>query len=511
MQGGPLENREFQHTSLPFIGSAYERLRSAGVTREQIITVVQLDDYLQMLRLGEAGEINKGILPHYYAEQRARTESNCRLLLEEGGADYDHGAVNSGTIWSILLGEQASGITKVVPEDCTSLFLGIYSHGDSHSAKLDSKEPHGHLTAEWFAHMPYPTTRSDMLDFVSHAGAGQDKAGQANARFYLYSTQLRLIFHQLFQRTPSRPIIGLLNYCRSGGNLEFMRRESASWLGSDRWPLFLMSSSQASVDSLVAGFWEVYFRILARTLLYKQQAHVADDAVARAAISPPDGSLPSGSTLEDLFNRATEAYFRENSYELLNHVKMRAYTQKILGLDFHFSGSKAGDCDPWHIDLKHCIQTGTSGEPNWEALRDMQQAYEAGRAFRVVRSLAASGDQEGYAALPGKSGFVVWAGKHRFRRRGVGAAPTPGTPLVAFLEIPSSRPFKVEITAWRGPDAGQPVNLEHEVRGAMGKIAHPERVFGSQSGALHLTLRECFLASSYCGRAEVKGARTRAS
>jgi hypothetical protein len=41
-QGVKADDREFLHTSLQFIGTAYEALRTIGVPREKIITIVQL-------------------------------------------------------------------------------------------------------------------------------------------------------------------------------------------------------------------------------------------------------------------------------------------------------------------------------------------------------------------------------------------------------------------------------------------------------------------------------------
>lgn len=105
--GGEPHLRQFQHTSLGFVGEAYERLRAGGVPRRNIIVIAQLADYLGMLAVGEAGELSAatGIPSHYYAEQRARTECMCQRLLEEGGAHYDGKAVNPATVWSVLLGE----------------------------------------------------------------------------------------------------------------------------------------------------------------------------------------------------------------------------------------------------------------------------------------------------------------------------------------------------------------------------------------------------------------------
>ena len=84
--------------------------------RERIITIVQLRDYLDVVIRGERGELIDvtGIPPKWYTEQRERTEvrsssnrhhnriltteAKCRLLLDEGGANYDGAAVNPATV-----------------------------------------------------------------------------------------------------------------------------------------------------------------------------------------------------------------------------------------------------------------------------------------------------------------------------------------------------------------------------------------------------------------------------
>ena len=133
-QGGPADRREFQHTSLGFVGEAYEQLRSGGVPRCNIIVIAQLSDYLSVLEQGQTGVLDTGIPPHYYAEQRERTVAQCQRLLKEGGAHYDGVAVNPGTVWSVLLGEtEPDQPGPVVPADSDgAVVFAIYSHGDRH-------------------------------------------------------------------------------------------------------------------------------------------------------------------------------------------------------------------------------------------------------------------------------------------------------------------------------------------------------------------------------------------
>jgi hypothetical protein len=65
----------------------------------------------------------------------------------------------------------------------------------------------------------------------------------------------------MFHEQPKRPIIALLNFCRSGGLLEWMRNPIAvKAFNANQWPLFLMASSQAEHDALVGGLWEAFFK-----------------------------------------------------------------------------------------------------------------------------------------------------------------------------------------------------------------------------------------------------------
>ena len=90
---------------------------------------------------------------------------------------------------------------------------------------------------EWFAHFPYPCEppeyRELMYAFVSTDGGRTN--GHKAPECQLYATHIamivtRLCHHQHHQRAPQphprpRPVVGLLNFCRSGGGLDFMRRE----------------------------------------------------------------------------------------------------------------------------------------------------------------------------------------------------------------------------------------------------------------------------------------------
>uniref|UniRef100_A0A7S4DN08 Uncharacterized protein n=1 Tax=Lotharella globosa TaxID=91324 RepID=A0A7S4DN08_9EUKA len=271
-QGVAPEKRELMHTSLTYVASAYAKLRKAGVPRNRIITIVQLKDYIRCHKEG--------------AYPRTMYEKECALLLEEGGADYDFEDVNPLTVWNVVLGIKTKKTPKVVPKEkglVKSLTLAIYSHGDSHPTKKIEKKkdptpdvktsnvnggppnkPHLEpLKHEWYFHMPYHSDKeasANTLAFVATEAA-------KNPLCYVYATQLRNMFASLFKNDPERPVVCLLNYCRSGGGIEFLRRPYArKMLDADSWPLYLMSSCQANHDALVGGLWDAFFNSLSKRI-----------------------------------------------------------------------------------------------------------------------------------------------------------------------------------------------------------------------------------------------------
>mmetsp|Transcript_9143 Transcript_9143/g.16672 ORF Transcript_9143/g.16672 Transcript_9143/m.16672 type:complete len:556 (-) Transcript_9143:134-1801(-) len=491
LQGGPYATREFVHTSCALVGEAYAALRAAGVPAERIITICQLKDYIEYLRAGSAEAIPSQEVPgFYYKEQLERTCASCNLWLEESGgkADYDCHDVNPATFIHVLTGDGGGGDGgKVVPADAGAVFFGVYSHGDSHHAAGhaggagSTREPHSYSTAEWYIHFPYPAPQasddaSDMYAFVA-------TDGQKSHRTRLYATQIRLALHSLASTHNKRPVVGLLNCCRSGGLVEFMRRPSAV---QPDLPLSLMFSSGLDTDSLVSGFWSAWFNEL---------RHVALRGGQPAAKSV---------TLCRLFASAERRYHRENKYEALNHLKEAAFSIEVWQSEFEFTGARAGNVDPWHLDLTAALTAAweaghdddgaeeAASVPDWTALRDLQKAYITGRAYRVTTRpsacrptyLAPSGERvsfEGAAQLD-DGRWILWmrsnqalTERHLEKRQRLSQPPTsePDTNNnlakvgLLFDELTpglATRPFPVTITAWKGPRVGEPVDLVEAVK-----------------------------------------------
>lgn len=504
LQGKPSpQQREFLHTSVSFIGTAYEQLRAVGVPRARIITIVQLRDYLDTLAAGEAAAaIGESSIPgHYWTDQRARTERACRRLIDEGGADYDCEDVNPATVTRVLLGEATARISKCVDASSDSpVFFSIYTHGDFHTAiarKRDDEEgcaarppstaPPNERTHEWFAHMPYRVPLSDqhMYDHVATDGASGD------ATTYLYSTQLRSIYVKMMQQQPTRPVVGLLNFCFAGGSLEFMRRPWVQReLGVSEWPLFLCASSSGAQESLVAGLWDSWFY-----------------ALRRAALGGEAMSLGA------LFRAAAADYHSSNIYELANEVKSRVYAPSVFANEFVAPGScgHTGSWDPWHVDLKlallelpsnaSAVAAGASGESGvgnsacarsgWMKLQELHEDYEGGRAFRLLdehtaatpagASLAAELRDIGGVACTREGGLLVWmhgdAGRLLCSEyHGDGAS-----------RMDLTKPHAVQLVAYSGTTETGRIRavdrgLVRIVELSRQKAATPEAVWGAHSG-----------------------------
>lgn len=168
------------------------------------------------------------------------------------GGGFGRGHCNAWDNVNGAVGQLGARARPVVPADSTAaIVFAIYSHGDRHATTRPVDGAGGHegsgsrTTAasahEWYAHcngvdrgdlatpsygrvwqnryahFPYETKRAELYEMVATEQAPSKACGGFGR--YLYGTQLRQIFHQLFERQPRRPVVGLLNYCLSGGNL----------------------------------------------------------------------------------------------------------------------------------------------------------------------------------------------------------------------------------------------------------------------------------------------------
>merc|ERR1712012_271341 len=149
-----------------------------------------------------------------------------------------------------------------------------------------------------------------------------------------------------------------------------MRRESVRrHLGVDKWPLFLMCSSQPKKESMVAGMWDAWFQQL--------QKYLQSGAATMETL-----------TLGDLYKQTLSAYYDGNSYELLNAIKARVYVPKVWREKFRFPGQKDDAWDPWHIDLTQALKAclpRPGGDFSYEPMIKLQCSYEAGESFSLIR------------------------------------------------------------------------------------------------------------------------------
>lgn len=81
-------------------------------------------------------------------------------------------------------------------------------------------------------------------------------------------------------------------------------------LGVDRWPLYLMSSSQAGTESLVAGLWSSWFRELGAALGGARSAPGHGGGAETAAAAAP--AAAARRTVHTLFGAARAAFFQDN-------------------------------------------------------------------------------------------------------------------------------------------------------------------------------------------------------
>mmetsp|Transcript_12447 Transcript_12447/g.29172 ORF Transcript_12447/g.29172 Transcript_12447/m.29172 type:complete len:172 (-) Transcript_12447:321-836(-) len=115
----------------------------------------------------------------------------------------------------------------------------------------------------------------------------------------------------------------------------------------DQWPLFLMSSSQSSTDSMVGGLWTAWFDEVAACL---SSPHRADE------------------TLHTLYCHVAAKYRRDNAYELLNAVKA------TCGVPKQFQ-------NVWHVRLQELVTKGEDGSPDLEGIARLQNHLRSGAAF----------------------------------------------------------------------------------------------------------------------------------
>lgn len=384
-QGSDLSKRQFLHTSLNFIGQAYENLRLSGVSRKNIIVIAQLMDYLR----------SPHVTPDSYPYQAI--QQSCHRLIQEGGVDYDYEEVNPGTVWCVLKGIQSKKYHKVIPSNSGSIFFGIYSHGDYHPShpmrpsptnptrstvahtRATLPQPINPYNHEWFAHMPYPIQSDDlateMLSFVSTAGATGEKFHTPER--YLYATQLRSIFVYLFTTSPHRPVIGLLNFCFSGGMVEFMKQPVArAYCGADTWPLFLMSASQSTHSALVGGLWSDFFALFSNEMKNVSPPQPSDPIISTrrlrsssslstpvALVSNDNSTKPT--TLHDFFLRVRSSYFQNSSYELHGHV-----------ISTVFAGRGEKIWSSFSVEIMSFLSSGPNGEPDYFGLQELQDKYK---------------------------------------------------------------------------------------------------------------------------------------
>jgi hypothetical protein len=205
---------------------------------------------------------------------------------------------------------------------------------------------------EWYAHLPYPCQpeayRELMYSFVSTEGGHAN--GHKAPECQLYATHIAMIVSRLcHQQECTRPVVGLLNFCLSGGGLDFMRREGfRTFYRPERWPVYLMSSAQSNKDALVGGLWETYFPCLIQQLLAKTDTTI------------------SHSTFHELYLNAKTMYRQRNVYELYGHITHLAYPSSGTSFRSH---------------LQPLLTSGEHGAPDFVKISQLQIDYRKGGIY----------------------------------------------------------------------------------------------------------------------------------
>lgn len=365
--GGAYGAWGIEHCSLKHIGQAYDRLRK-HFPRSQIIVIAQLAETLAHLsksaetgesRIAPEGSCEPAASRALWQFHRDLVRHACEKLLEEGGAQYDGVSVNAGTILSVLLGESINVAGNVVVPriGCSSVHLAVYSHGDMHGttalaehvvpcdvcgsphacSEFVDHEHESQFSQEWYLHMPHPSHRkTPELQWVAIENARRPE-------HYLYATQLRAALMALRQDRPCMPLCVLLNACRSGGALKWLRDlQTESWakglLRLHDWPILMISSCGATQDALVGGMWTAWFDQL-------------------------DVLLQNGgdATLQDLYRLSNWHYLCDNSYDILNRVRCEARLRNPASTDEFISSMRAALLAPHGID--------------WMALKQLQEEH----------------------------------------------------------------------------------------------------------------------------------------
>eukprot|EP01043_Picozoa_sp_COSAG02_P058822 COSAG02_NODE_7387_length_3038_cov_1.543042_1_plen_585_part_00 len=154
-------NMGTNHCSMEHVGAAFDSLRAAGVPRDRIIVIAQVEERREWLRRAIASgkprctsaaadgqeaddETAADASRRIYRRKLAALEELCGGIIREGGADYDGDAVNPETVFNVLTGalkdEPHSQSGPIVPRDCQGIALMVYSHGCSHeTAPLDGE------------------------------------------------------------------------------------------------------------------------------------------------------------------------------------------------------------------------------------------------------------------------------------------------------------------------------------------------------------------------------------
>ena len=280
------------HTSLQSIGRAFEALLPT-VSRERIIVVAQVRETLEWLESACASDkacecvAGAARFRPMLLERLANTRRDCAMLLRYGGADYDSTDVNAATVLRVLSGDAAAmGGRPVIPPQCTSVHILLYSHGNAHPR--DAAKPNVGLD-EHYMHFPYPVPPDAEALYDGVAWKGDAKVDELEPygeprkfRWRLYSTMLFRSLLHVHTAHPHRTTVVLNQSCLSAGHARFLEQPAfQAVFRTQSWPVLLVSTA-GPWEASIGDFWELWLEEWGHALNVPAAHTTLGDVYARA-------------------------------------------------------------------------------------------------------------------------------------------------------------------------------------------------------------------------------------
>mmetsp|Transcript_22856 Transcript_22856/g.34102 ORF Transcript_22856/g.34102 Transcript_22856/m.34102 type:complete len:460 (-) Transcript_22856:20-1399(-) len=293
-----------------------------------------------------------------YKDMLAKIESECALLLKNGGSDYDGKDVNPETVLDVLCGNSQKLKGPVVPKKgVKSVFFWMNTHGGHHSVSIgteideednktlkpvaaptkdvkcdickkphltkDNTHEHSSLkTREWFFLLPYRTSNLSLFNTITTAGRNMDYHSDGHKWSPLNCFYWQHIFkavHSMNTSDSKRNIICLYQFCTAGGHLKWMDNKAIrDFHNTHQWPVFMMATSREQQYSLGFSFTEIFLNYLLEAI-----------------------KKNNAKTLGTLYDESVKEYWRTHKVEEKHNAQAHTASLKYGEIQF-VSGKKSG-------------------------------------------------------------------------------------------------------------------------------------------------------------------------